>query len=751
MDQAFEAELRCLSILRLIEHPNILELYCSYTHRGRHYLLFPLAGGDLQDFLSQDERPIELKSDEAVFFALCGLSSALESVHSYSYRNLELEMIGCHHDLKPKNILVDGAKFILADFGLSQLHNATDSSKTVFRSGEGFYIAPECEDLENFETFPVGRRSDVWSFGCIFAVLLTFLKLGTHGVKGFEQARRFKVATSGSTFYTFHQGCHAPNEKVTEWLSDLDSMGSSGDRTLTKLATELVRSTLSIEPERRPSMKEVSGRLRFIVLRNMCQTINEAFPQTDHQGKLEFDIERLTFETWLWSIDEIKNATEHIVQTESTFLQVRKTLDDFRRELRTLKDNCTTLHPLFIKLRQLNEDLLSYLLTDVRKRVRSLVEFKILNSEDGMVINDIAKDRDTLAGMPTNSRILILSSIKYMTNLTSELPEKSIKLDQEDIQILYARKTFMVGKLRRADSNAEDDIFVEWLTYDSTWQDEHLGRQLFNRMENLLHLSQRKTVDFRTLLCRGFYHIPMEHRFGLVYQFPQGLRDQIATPLIDLLTMNETVNYRKQAMISLKDRFRLAYELAVSVFEFHKVGWLHKSISSFNVVFFTEELDQARLLRSPYLMGFSHSRPDQPNEYSYKSTEESRILSDYQHPEYQEPPTGLASVEIGSYTRYRTDFDYYSLGLVLLEIGLWNPLAKLRTKDDVSHTLVTQHLVERRVPYLAGHVGETYRDAVKACLTDSLWRGADGKKLDAKRVDMNFEHLVIGRLATCSA
>jgi serine/threonine protein kinase len=133
-------------MLKLLKHPNIVELLGFYTYRDIHNFLFPLArGGTLADLLA-GKRPAQFQSDESLIVALVGLSSALCAVHEFDAD--DLKAIGCHHDLKPSNILIDGSKFILADFGISRFKETTQPSHTPFKGGRGDFIAPEWEDLE---------------------------------------------------------------------------------------------------------------------------------------------------------------------------------------------------------------------------------------------------------------------------------------------------------------------------------------------------------------------------------------------------------------------------------------------------------------------------------------------------------------------------------------------------------------------------------------------------------------------------
>lgn len=735
---AFDAEQRCLEILRLIEHPNILEMYGSYTYRGRHNFLFPLAkGGDLQNFLSQDSRPPELESNESVYFSLCGLSSALESVHSYTHKGLNLEMIGCHHDLKPRNILVDGHTFILSDFGLSQMKGAAESSKTMFKSGEGYYLAPEAEDLKTFEKFVVSRPSDIWAFGCILAVTLTYLKRGKSGVEEFEKRRRVEVETiygAPITFWTFHAGRQQRNQAVDVWLDDMDRTGTLAERKLILL----VKDMLKIDPGQRPLVDECSQRLRFVALRAISESIEKTLPKMGHRGQLEFDVEEITFKTWLTTMDQTPDASRAVVQSESTFQQVFNILVKIQAELQNLQHTETAWYPLFVQLRYLNGQLISYLPKKIQNRIRSLVELEVLRSESDSKQLSLLNPQTT----PGN-RILILSSIKHMNTLASSSADKSLQLDVEAIEQIDNRSTFLVGKFRPTDATEdeqEEDIIIENREYDASWQGQD-GKQLFERMENVLRLPET-TGEFKALQCRGFCHDPTHHKFALVYRFPSGPDNKVVTQLIDVIKHTATgiVPYKGDRIVSLQDRFRLAYQLAEAVFEFHKIGWLHKSISSYNTIFFTKDEADARLVRSPFMTGFSHSRPNESHQISTAVTQIDERLNAYQHPEYQR---SLSDPDGGHRTRYRAEFDYYSLGLVLLEIGYWTPLEKLRGKDD-DPAKVEKKLL-RLTLYLAGPMGGKYRDAVRACLKKGELSG-DGPE----RVDVNFERLVLEKLKACS-
>ena len=70
-------------------------------------------------------------------------------------------------------------------------------------------------------------------------------------------------------------------------------------------------------------------------------------------------------------------------------------------------------------------------------------------------------------------------------------------------------------------------------------------------------------------------------------------------------------------------------------------------------------------ITSPFFLGFLYSRSNDPKGFT-EGPEENAHHQEYQHPNYSRK--GIKS------PTYCAEYDYYSLGLVLLEIGLWMPL-----------------------------------------------------------------------------
>lgn len=184
-------------------------------------------------------------SEAGFAVALYGLSSALEKLHNFALGSLDdIEYIGCHRDLKPKNVLVEKGTFVLADFGLSSLKKTSEDSKSPFKGGPGWYIAPECEDADDeFKPGLVGRAGDIWSFGCIISEVATYMRRGSKGVAAYRERRKLKLGPIQTK--TFQHG-NIPNAGVEAWLVQLEKPTSSTVLKLIHLArTMLYRAVLT--------------------------------------------------------------------------------------------------------------------------------------------------------------------------------------------------------------------------------------------------------------------------------------------------------------------------------------------------------------------------------------------------------------------------------------------------------------------------------------------------------------------------
>ena len=173
------------------------------------------------------------------------------------------------------------------------------------------------------------------------------------------------------------------------------------------------------------------------------------------------------------------------------------------------------------------------------------------------------------------------------------------------------------------------------------------------------------------------------------------------------------------------ERFELANILAATLFEIHSLRWLHKDISSGNVVFWhkSEDLKALDFSRS-YLIGLKSSLPP------YESTWHTELwylrskLRYYKHPRARESLEG---------DKFQRSHDLYSLGILLAEIGYWQTLPnvfslhnakRLGMAQEPSELKLTSESLAIIIQDLGKYMGSRYAHAVKACLEGEL--GGDG-------------------------
>jgi hypothetical protein len=184
-------------------------------------------------------------------------------------------------------------------------------------------------------------------------------------------------------------------------------------------------------------------------------------------------------------------------------------------------------------------------------------------------------------------------------------------------------------------------------------------------------------------------------------------------------------------MHPLNHRFRLANHLATAVLYVHSGHFVHKTVKPENILMMTSSTPQQPsdqfpyTLGWPFLVGFDRCRP--ASAFSGKVGDGKLEDCIYQHP----TRWGVVAEEAFAMTH-----DIYSLGVVLLEIGLWRPLVLWDEttnaysfapflQEFVNGTilggcamgaLVKERLVSQAKQWLPPCMGEAYTKVVVACL-----------------------------------
>ena len=146
---------REIHILKIIRHPNIVQLYEIFEDEEKLYLIMEyMPNGELFDHIVKSKK---LKENEASRF-FQQIIDGIEYIH-------KLKIV--HRDLKPENLLLDDKLNIkIVDFGLSNLYKNNEKLGTA--CGSPCYAAPEMIKGDKYN----GLKVDIWSAGIILYALI---------------------------------------------------------------------------------------------------------------------------------------------------------------------------------------------------------------------------------------------------------------------------------------------------------------------------------------------------------------------------------------------------------------------------------------------------------------------------------------------------------------------------------------------------------------------------------------------------
>ncbi|XP_045212280.1 cyclin-dependent kinase 1-like [Mercenaria mercenaria] len=192
--------IREISLLKELQHPNIVCLEDVLMQENKLYLVFEFLSMDLKKYM--DTIPSGQYMDKML-------------VKSYTYQ-ITQGILFCHQrrvlhrDLKPQNLLIDNNGVIkLADFGLARAFGIpvrvyTHEVVTLW------YRAPEILLGSQRYSTPV----DMWSVGCIFAEMVTKRPL-FHGDSEIDQLFRIFRTLTTPTEETWPGVTSLPDYKPT--------------------------------------------------------------------------------------------------------------------------------------------------------------------------------------------------------------------------------------------------------------------------------------------------------------------------------------------------------------------------------------------------------------------------------------------------------------------------------------------------------------------------------------------------------
>ncbi|KAE8352968.1 hypothetical protein BDV28DRAFT_134126 [Aspergillus coremiiformis] len=230
--------------------------------------------------------------------------------------------------------------------------------------------------------------------------------------------------------------------------------------------------------------------------------------------------------------------------------------------------------------------------------------------------------------------------------------------------------------------------------------------------QTLDQLIQNARVSHLALLKFLGYFVDMHNsRYAFIYQMPIDYFPFLRNPtgLLDGLKPKTLVSLFQSGeayqVPNLETRFRLAYDLLMAALQLRSQNLVHGNINSNNVLVFpgltnsnTDEVGLTENLRRPYLTSVAQFS-------GTGSSSEPLSASMYRHPDDKR------SLGDGAAWAY----DLYSLGLVLMEIGLWTPISRL-WKMKYNNSMFKQRIENVYLQKLGPKCGSAYLHVVQLCL-----------------------------------
>lgn len=211
-ENKFRNEMEQLRRFNGSAHPHLVTLLSTFTISGRYHFIFPYAESNLEDYweLIEPNPKMDLAMVRWVSRQILGIVGAVAVIHDPKHLpdlTVDSKRYGRHGDIKPDNILWfrssndDKGVLVLTDMGLSDIHREQSKSgipRYNIPKVPG-YQPPEC-DVSGSK---ISRAYDIWTLGCLFLELITWLLGGWKLLDQFQEARKSVYHITGAVKHYF--------------------------------------------------------------------------------------------------------------------------------------------------------------------------------------------------------------------------------------------------------------------------------------------------------------------------------------------------------------------------------------------------------------------------------------------------------------------------------------------------------------------------------------------------------------------
>ncbi|KAL6716241.1 hypothetical protein ACLMJK_005807 [Lecanora helva] len=184
--------------------PSIVRYHGSFVHDEIYYMILSHADlGNLSEFMQRELPPSSGEEIINLWDTLFKLLMGLQAIHKYQESD-EHVTLGWHQNVTPTNILVksrQGASIfdsdvILASFTCSHFKQiARNQFDTADKDSHGTYAygAPETFRKEFNTPLYVEQDVDIWSLGCVYSVVASWITAGWGKVEEYRLQRQTEV------------------------------------------------------------------------------------------------------------------------------------------------------------------------------------------------------------------------------------------------------------------------------------------------------------------------------------------------------------------------------------------------------------------------------------------------------------------------------------------------------------------------------------------------------------------------------
>lgn len=444
---------------------------------------------------------------------------------------------------------------------------------------------------------------------------------------------------------------------------------------------------------------------------------------------------------------------------------------------------------LLVIIEKINDSLMELLQSDLQNQVGRRTTLAVLDNNDHHTLSlaqSLPEGSDDLKALASMKQWQVREQREMSEDASGSQTSTTLDDDRTNSRVHtypvqdFKRGTLGIGDSRSFSSLEGQSVVVEWKYHNN---DHPFRFEQLMRLAGLVTLLNRNNLykKFLALPCKGLVNDNDNSRIGIVFAISE------PSPIV-ARTLQALVHSTLNAPPPVGDRFSLAKNLTLSLHHLLSVRWLHKSIRSGNIIYFqpqgvtkiadhpkrsitdpseTDIVDETvksasatnrPLAKAPgplprfSLLGWDLSRPDHPSELSetlsistsgFQTKRETIHM--YSHPDV------LYTTASGKHARYRAQYDIYSMGLVLLEIGLWRTLDTIRPgckdDDEFRRRLRTEYCDK-----LQSRMGLLYWRAVQRCLNNDF--NLEKKTLEDEEdssLQVAFEKHVVSELERCFA